>query len=154
MVNTMGLILLAVASITAAGDVPSTPVTVSMIALQATDETQPYFDPQLNTVRHALADVKRNTFRKIASRQMAAPYEKDTKLAINSRYTLYITPLSKEADGRVRARARITLAPRDGQGKSINAVDTTLVIVPGDYVKIRGLKLDEGELVVLLTVSD
>ena len=152
--NGLGLVLLAVASLTAAGDVPSTPVTVTMIALQASDESRPYFDPQLNTIRHTLADVKRNTFRKITSRQTAAPYEKDTKLAINSRYALYVTPLSKEADGRVRAKVRITLAPREGGGKPINAVDTTLVIVPGNYVKIRGLKLDQGELVVLLTVSE
>lgn len=152
MVRTAGLILLATAITAWADEVPSTPATVSMVAVRAADEAEPYFDPALNAVRSALADVKSNALRKVRASDTSAPYAEETKFPIDERYTLYITPVSRGDDGRVRAKARITVVPRRG-GSPVNAVDTTLSIVPGDYVKIRGLKIESGELVVLLTVK-
>ena len=148
-----GLLLLAGALTASAQEVPTTPVEVSMVALQAANDGKNHFDPALNSVKSALSDLKFDSFRRIQSTNTRAAYGAETRITINNRYTLYIAPLSKGRDGRVRAKVRITLAPRSGGGKPVNAVDTTVVIAPGSYVKIRGLRLDEGELVVLLTVS-
>ncbi len=148
-----GLLLLAGALTASAQEVPSSPANVSMVAVQAVNDGKNHFDPTLNSVKRALSDLNFDSFRRIRSTNTRAAYGAETRFTINDRYTLYMTPVSKGADGRVRAKARITLAPRSGGGKPINAVDSTVTIAPGTYVKIRGLRLDEGELVVLLTVS-
>lgn len=148
-----GLMLLLVALTASAQESQVAPAHVVMIAIKASDEEPAFFDPSLDAVRGALSDIKLNSFRELQSARADLPYGSETALEISKRYTLYVLPQSKSDDGRVRAKVRITLAPRAGGAKPVDAVNTTVLMAPGKYVKIRGLKLEGGELVVLLTVS-
>lgn len=151
-----GLILL-LAALAAAQDTgaPAT-VTVSMVAVQATNEgrSEKYFGPGLEEVYRAVIGLDYDTFHRVKSGEAPAPFDQETQFFINDRYTLYVTPLEKGSDGRIRIRTRIAMATRDGTGQPVNALDTTLVMVPGRHLNLGGLRLDEGELIVVLTVTD
>jgi hypothetical protein len=45
------------------------------------------------------------------------------------------------------------MPPREEGGKPVNAVSTTLVIGPGKQFKLRGLKNEDGELVIVISLK-
>lgn len=148
------LALVAVSLLAADDHVPSTPVSVSMVAVEGRREgrAQKYFDPGLESVRRALADLDFDTFYKIQNAQLPCPYGEEQKIYINKRYTLYITPESVRDDGRIRLRARVTMRSRDGT-RDVDALDTTLLIAPGGHLNLGGMKLEQGELIVVISVK-
>jgi hypothetical protein len=149
-----GLLIFAV-SLTAAGEkVPAQPVSVTMVAVEARREgrAQQYFGPGLDPVRRALASLDFDTFNRVQSAEIPAPYGEEQTIHINQKYTLHITPVSQMEDGRVRLRARITARSRDGS-QTINALDTTLQIKPGIQLNLGGLRLESGELILVISVK-
>ena len=55
-------------------------------------------------------------------------------------------------DGRVRLRARITARSKDGK-QTATALDTTLQIKPGAQMNLGGLRLDTGDLILVISVK-
>ncbi len=84
-----------------------------------------------------------------------APYEVESAIPINDRYTLFITPVSKDDSGRVRVHVRIAMKPRREGDPPINVLSkTTIALVPGEKVNLGGLRLsDGGDLIVVLWVD-
>lgn len=142
----------------AAGDA----VAVAMVAIQATNENgdeagsqrkMKSYDRALTaSTREALERRKLpfDTFRHLGTEKSSAAYGQEAKLRINDRYTLFVSPSAKSPDGRIQTKIRIET--QDGES-SKNAVTTIVKAVPGDPLILAGLKLDEGELVVVLTIS-
>lgn len=150
--SVVGLTLL-VASLAAAGDeIPTSPVQVSVVAVQAKNEGRgsKYFGPGLQEVRTAISGLNYDSFYKVRSADVPAPYGEETKIFIDEQYTLYVTPVSVSADGRIRIRARITMK---SDQKTIKALDTTLTMMPGSRLNLGGLRLKSGELIVVMSVS-
>lgn len=149
-----GLVIFAVSLIAADERVPADPVSVSMVAVQATRENRATisFGPGLETVQRALTGLDFNTFTRVQSAEVPSAYGKEQAIIINQKYTLYITPVSQQDDGRVRLRARITAVTKDGK-QTVNALETTLQIKPGTYLNLGGLRLDAGELILVLSVK-
>lgn len=149
-----GLAIVAVSILAADEHIPSKPANVSVVAVEARRENraQQYFSPGLESVRRALADLDYDTFYKIQSAELPCPYGEEQKVYVTDRYTLYMTPVSVRDDGRIRLRARITMKSRDKE-REVNALDTTLLIAPGTHLNLGGMRLDEGELIVVISAK-
>lgn len=151
-----GFVILLTALAASPGDQPKSTVTVSMVAVQATNEgrKEKFFGPGLEEVYKAVIGLDYDTFHRVKATEVRAPYNRETKLFINDRYTLYVKPVEQGEDGRIRLQTRITIAPKKGIGDPINALNTTLAIAPGKHLNLGGLRLAEGELIVVLSVKD
>ncbi|MBI5090868.1 MAG: hypothetical protein HZB26_00315 [Candidatus Hydrogenedentes bacterium] len=145
-------------TMTAWGAVPASPqpkpVSVHMVALKATTEGRPqkHFEAGLESIQKEVAELKCDTFTRVASETRSAPYKQEAKLSITPKCSLYVTPLAKQTDGRIKLDIRIE-AVDEKSGKSKNALRSTNVVVPGEKFKYR-MKMDQAELVVIVDVSD
>jgi hypothetical protein len=139
----------------AAGADATRPVDLSLWATQATQEQRPekYFDAGLEPIRTAVNDLPFDTYKKVKVSRQAAPCGEESRLAIDERYTLFVKPVSREADGRIRLEIRIEMAPKEPGGKPVKALDTRMMLAPGEKVKFGGLKLAQGELVVVVSAT-
>jgi len=149
-----GLVIFAVSLIAADEKSAEQAVSVTMVAVQATREGHPQksFGPGLEGVQRALAGLDFDTFVRVQSAEIPSPYGQEQTIHINTKYTLHVTPVSLQDDGRVRLRARITAKSRDGS-QTVNALDTTLQIKPGMQLNLGGLRLDPGELILVISVK-
>lgn len=148
----VSLTLLTLSLVAADGDVPSEPLQVSVVAVQAKNEgrASKHFGPGLSKVRAAISGLDYDSFYKVRSADVPVPYGEEARIYIDDQYTLYITPLSVTEDGRIRIKARITMKSK---GKTVKALDTTLTMTPGSRLNLGGLRLASGELVVVISVS-
>jgi len=128
------------------------PVIFSMWAVQATREgrAEKHFDRGIEAVRAAVADLGYDTYRKVKTVRQSAAFKKDTRIRIDAHYTLVMTPLENEGEGRVQIDLRVEMDPKRMGGKPVKALATRLVMNRGKMVKLGGLKLKKGELVVVL----
>lgn len=158
----MKIWVLALASVLAAWSAAAQqqePATVAYTAVQAAHENrdEPHFDTALRDVRNAIDHLGYDTYRYLTSGSIRADYGQEAELELTGRYTLYVTPLSKERDGRIRAEIRITKErdERDEAGNPIevNALRTTSRLVPGDELCLGAFDLEEGDLVIVLIVG-
>lgn len=158
----MKLCVFALASVLAACSAAAQqhdPARVVYTAVQAAQENrdEPYFDPALGDTRNALEHLGYDTYRYLTSGSIRADYGQEAELELSGRYTLHVTPLSRERDGRIRAEIRVTkeLDERDEDGNPIrvNALRTTSRLVPGDELCLGAFDLDEGDLVIVLVIG-
>jgi len=148
-----GLVIFAASFLAADEKAAAQTVNVAMVAVEARREgkaTQS-FGPGLEEVRKALTGLAFDSFSRVQSAEIPCRFGEEQRIIINQKYTLYITPVSQLDDGRVRLRARITALSRDGS-QTVNALDTTLQIKPGTHLNLGGLKLEHGELILVMSV--
>ncbi len=128
-------------------------VTLSLWAAQATQEgkTPKEFDPGLEPISNAVADLAFDTYHKLLAEKRAIAYKKETPVPVESRYTLFVTPLSKESDGRLRMDIRVELAPKTAGGTPVTVLSTRLMASPGKLVKLGGFALEKGELIIVFS---
>ena len=141
------------ASFAAAGDeVPAAPVQISVVAIQALNEQRAskHFGPGLDRVRKAVSGLDYDSFYKVRSADVPAPYGEETKIFINNQYALFLSPVSRGPDGRIRIKARITMKVKE---KTVKALDTTLTMAPGGHLNLGGLRLERGELIVVISAK-
>ena len=131
------------------------PVELCVWAVEAQQEAGKarHFDAGLEAVRPALEKLPYTTFRKVYTTRTKAPFEQETRCKITSKYTLILTPLSREKDGRIRADLRVEMLPAKRGGAPVKALATRLALQPGQKIKLQGLKLDKGELIILLSAK-
>jgi len=130
------------------------PVSVHMVAVQATQEGrgQKKFDVGLEGIQTAVAEIKCDTFKEVASETRAASYKQETKISVTQKCSLYVTPIAKQPDGRIKIDVRIE-AFEEKTGKPRNALRSTNMVVPGEKFKYR-MKMNQAELVLIVTVSE
>ena len=135
-------------------------VRFEMVAVAATDnperrKDEKRFDPALDgATKTALAKLPYNTFTKIASGKAATTYDREVSIDINEAYTLYLTPLDKGLLGRIRIKIRIAARDSEQGGAKKDALRVTLRAVPKDKIVLGGPRLKEGDLALVLTVSE
>lgn len=114
------------------------------------------YDRELEGLKDALEDLDYDTYLLLSSKTLRVKMGEEATYEINSRYKLCVEPLSQERSGQTRLSVRVEMTPkrppeRAGQErKPVNVIKTTLLISPDKKLKLRGLKLDRGELVVVL----
>ena len=134
------------------------PVTISMVAVQATKEGRPAgeksFGPGLENFRSSLKDLPFDTFKKVKSDKTSATANKEARFTITDRYTLSVTPLAGDSEGRVRVKVWVEeKVEREGKKITRKAVDTTAALVPGEHLLLGGPSMDEGRLVIFIAVN-
>ena len=130
------------------------PISISVVAVHATTEGgAKQFDPGLEDVRPALEDLEFDRYRKLSAATVSAPFNKESPVDLGSGYTLFVTPLSRERNGQARISVKVWVESKEAGGRPVNAVATTIMIGPGKQFKLRGLKMDPGELVVVMSVE-
>jgi len=157
-VSLVGLTIVLAALVGNAEQTLEKPVTISMVAVQATNENRPekekYFEPGLESIRSALDNLPFDTFKKVKSNSRKVSAHEEAKFEINARYTLFVTPLSEDAEGRVRVKVWITeKVEKDGKTTTQKALETTSAVVPGKHLLLGGLPINGGRLAILLTVG-
>ncbi len=162
--NLAGLAVAVLVHTTAAGDALTEPVAVEWFAVQATHEDRDrgvmQFGDGLDAVRHSIekfVEKKRldlDTFARIAHKKTDASPNTETKLGINSRYTAFVMPLTRDDRGRVRLTFRIEeTSERDGKKTTRDALNTTSSVAEDSPLLVGGLKLESGHLIGALLVG-
>ncbi len=130
------------------------PVKVSLVSVCATNEGHPqkFFSEGLKNVTRAIAALDYDTFKKISSSEATIPFGEKTTFFINSTYSLVIEPTSIDNEGRIRMRTQVMMKPKNSKEK-IKALDTVLVMAKGKQLNLGGLKLAEGDLIIVLSVK-
>lgn len=138
----------------AAGDVGAPAVNVQMWAVQATqeDRVEPHFDRDVVAIKPAVKDLPYDTYKRVAVEWRAATVGTTAALPINPVYTLLATPLPDQADLRIRLDICVEMRrDPDANGGGIKALQTTMALVPGKMVNLRGFRLKTGgELLIVL----
>ncbi|HOF40503.1 MAG TPA: hypothetical protein PLD73_10545 [Candidatus Hydrogenedentes bacterium] len=145
-------------------------VSVQLIAVRATSQghEKAQFDSNIAFIRETVEDLKQfDDFRKLKSVNTTAPYGKETKVLLDDRYTLLIHPIERDSLDRIRCDVRVQMRLPDNEAKPSTqpgqqapsprlkeVLRCTLLAVSGKSFKVGGLKLDEGQLVLVLTLTD
>lgn len=148
----MGIPSLILIAVSLAAAPPPPPAQLAVWAVQATVESRDdlKFGAGLDEIRGELSGLQFNTFKLLTAGRFAAPFGQETRTALHPRYSLVATPVSREEDGRIRIDLRVEMPPRAPGGKPVVAVQTRVMMAPGTRVKLGGLRLEEGDLVVVL----
>ena len=130
------------------------PVSISVVAVHATHENgAKQFDPGLENIRRTLEDAGFDRYQKLRATTISAAFDHESSVDLSSGYALSITPLSRERNDHVRMHIRLRMEVKPQGGEAICAVDTTIVIAPGKQFVLRGLKMDKGELIVVMSLD-
>ncbi|MBN2308493.1 MAG: hypothetical protein JXR94_05950 [Candidatus Hydrogenedentes bacterium] len=178
----MNLAALAIvaASLAAEGDCPiEKPVQVTMVAVQATRSGPPRtaqpehglvfgiresgpkrrkeFSKDLEEIRPALEALDFDVFTKVNAGKAVADAGREVQLPINRDYTLFVTPLCKDREGRIRIKGRVeekVLLRGNKKPVSRQALSFTSAIAPNKPLRLGGFRLGQGELIVVLSVDE
>ncbi len=132
---------------------------IGFTAIQATVEgrNETHYDAGLREIQNALDGLRYDTYRQMAKQQARAPFGQEIEFAIDERYTLYVTPLGRQRNGRVRVETRVEKRldeyDEDGEQKTVNALKTTSSVTPGDNLCLGGFPLEEGDMIIVFTVE-
>jgi hypothetical protein len=143
----------------AAGEVLAQPVApvLSVWAVQAKVEGNKEvktFDPKLAPVRRALENLPFDTFTCLGDFGQAVPESHEVSVPVSARYTLYLKPRERLADGRLLLEFRIEMPSRELRGKPVVPLKAEVKLIPGDLLNVRGCHLEEGgELILVLRVD-
>ncbi len=152
----LGLIAIVLVQGQATVQPDSNQVTISVHAVRLLNEGhgEKRFDRELADVRGALISLDYDTFQKIKIIRGAIPYGSKKKFEIDKQYSLYITPLKKATDGRIRVKIRLEMNAKKPGGKPTKVLSTEQRIPPGKQTRFGGARLDKGELVVVLSLDE
>ncbi len=131
------------------------PVNLTVVAVHATREHagRKRLDPGLDVVKTALADLDFDTYHTVKTTELSVRMRQSARVELNTKYTLDITPKERNADRHVRMDLRVEMVPKRAGAPPVNAITTTVTMPPDKQVKLRGLKMDEGELVVVISLK-
>jgi hypothetical protein len=123
--------------------------------LRKAGKSEQKFDPGLENVKSALAELPYDTFRLVKSATMTVELKKESIQEITKSYTLHVTPIEKDGEDRLRVKVWIEQKrANDPDSPSRRAIDTTSALAKGKPLVLGGLTLDGSSLVVVLTVED
>lgn len=109
---------------------------------------QPYVDKNLKPVAEALKKLPFTAYEAISILDQEAPWGKETKLAVNAKYMVNVTPTSQDEEGTIGLQVRIEML--QGNGEYVNALDTHASAAERKALLFRGMPINNGELVVVL----
>lgn len=157
-------------------EAPPSPVSVMLIAVRATHRghEEREFDSSVASIKETVKDLKQfDDFRKLRALKTLAPYGKDTKIPLNREYTLILTPIERISHNRIRCTIRVQMRVKEEpeekddrdnskdhsegenpERKYKEILRCKLVAVSEKPFKVGGLKLEEGQLVLVLTLTD
>lgn len=153
MLGTLCAVLLALSS--APADASAQPVGLSFWAVQAlkTGSTEKQFENGAQAVRKAIEDLPFDTFRGVFAGSADITLGADTRLPLNDTYTLLIQCRAREGNNAAHIDITVEIPPASPGGPPRKAVQSCMVVCIGKMVRIGGLKMKEGEMVVVLEMT-
>ena len=130
------------------------PVAFSMVAVKASNEgvSPKRFGAGLEAVKPAIRSLNYDTYVKVSSYAATIPFGEKTTFFINDTYTLVVEPTAVDDRGRIRMNTVVMMKGKGRDQQPVKALDTVLVMAPGKHLNLGGLKLDGGDLIVVLSV--
>ena len=129
-------------------------VTLSIWAVQAVREGRDTVevDPALDPVRNELRGLPYDTYRSLLNTNQRCPRDAKVALPLTGRYTLLIKFLEEMDDGRLRIELSIEMPPPPEMNRAepVVVLSTILKLSPEKQVKLGGMKLEQGDLIVVL----
>jgi hypothetical protein len=153
MLGTLCAVLLTLTS--APADAAAQPVGMNVWAVQAlkTGSTEKQFDSGAQAVRKAVEDLPFDTFRGLFNGSTSAAPGAETRLRLNDTYTLLIQCRSRDGKNAAHIDITVELPPASPGDAPRKAVQSCMIICTGKMVRIGGLKMNEGEMVVVLEMT-
>ena len=115
-----------------------------------------FFEAGLESIRQYeyVNSLPYDTFHKVRSDSSAVELKEAANFVINDQYTLHLTPLNADPEGRIRVQVSIDeKSTQNGQTRTRRALDTTSAIAPGKHLLLGGLPLAQGQLIVFVGVA-
>lgn len=132
-------------------------VTLSVWVVQATREGRNTVevDPALAPVRNELRGLPFDTYRSLLVTEKRCPRDAESTLQLTARYTLKTTFIEEMEDGRLRMELCIEMPPPPHleREKPVIVLSTVLKLSPQKQVKLGGMKLEVGEMIVVLAAG-
>ena len=136
----------------AANDAVSGTMAIEYWAIEAheTGEEEKRFAAGLGPVMESLSDLPFDRYELVNQGRMDAPFSQRTERTIADRYILFVEPQLRENEERTRVRVCIEMRRADDPARIVKAVDSRLVMARGKPVRLGGLKLNDGDLILVL----
>ncbi len=128
--------------------------TISISAIQATGQGSgaKQLDDASKTYQRLLSDLPYTNFKEMKHSRVSTQPTKEHRVQIGTRYTAYLSVADRSEGTRVNVNVRITVTSRTS-GKTVTAVESNLRLAQDKPVLIRGLKIEDGELLVVLNLD-
>jgi len=110
-----------------------------------------HYAPGTEDIRTALADLPYDSFELLQRSAPTVSSGKPQSVALGEKYTLNITLVAVEADRRAKIDIAVEMQGKDG--KRVSVLESRMTLSPGRLVKLRGLRLDNGELIAVLRLD-
>lgn len=157
-----GCVLLCALAGTTAAVAQEARVSVSIVAVRATEEgrEEKSVEASLREIQESLVALPYDTFTRMTSARADVAYGQEREFAIDRRYSVIVHPIERDSGGRVRLKVRVeehTETP-DGEPRERTALEVTRSAVAGKSLTLCGLGSVEGdgqtggELVLVVTV--
>lgn len=127
------------------------PVEVDYWSVQAVEENggQKEYGQGLDALKTVLQDLPHDKFTLLSNGSLNANYGSQASADLTSGYRLQVSPVEEESPGRVRMRVSVSYTL--GGGPAVNALDTRVVLGTGRKMRLGGMKLEKGEMVLVLS---
>ena len=124
-------------------------VTFWSVQAEATGATQKAFGAGLEPVRPALEDLPHDAFTLLKKGGMGVEPGKPAQASVADKYELRVETF--EDDDPQRIRLRVIVEYSAAGAAPVKALDTRVVLAPGKQVRMGGMKLDKGDLVLVIS---
>lgn len=127
------------------------PVSVEYWSVQAVDEDggPKHYGLGLSELRPMLEDLPHDSFTLLGSGELTAGYGAQASADLTPEYRLVVEPVEQDDFGRVRMELSITYTAPGAA--PVKAIDTRVLLSQDRKIRIGGMKLDRGELVLVLS---
>ena len=131
------------------------PVQFSVWAVQGlkTGQTPKQFDAAAEPVRRAVEDLPYDVFRGIYSGGTAVAPKTASRLELNASYTLVITCQERKGNNAAHIDIAVELLSTQAGAPPRQALQTSMTVCTGRKVRLGGLKMAEGDLVIVLEMT-
>lgn len=152
MVNTVGITLLVLMAMGGADDAPLPPVRLWAVEAYREGHDPKQFDAGAGEVRDALEDLPFDRFITVTRQRLQLRTDGETRIPLKNGYSLFLQCQGRDADGRVRVSARVEMAFKDPDKPPCNVVETKLLLSRQGKARVGGLRTEQGELVLVMSL--
>jgi hypothetical protein len=118
-----------------------------------TGSAEKQFDGGAQAVRKAVEDLPYDTFRTVYSGTAAVAPGAESRITLNDTYALLLQCRSRDGKDTAHLDITVEIPPGSPGGPPRKAVQSCMVVCAGKRVRIGGLKMTEGEMVVVLEMT-
>lgn len=126
--------------------------TVTAVHASNTGAATKSFDAGSKPFRDLLDPLSYDTFKTTSQKTVALARSGETRVTVNTRYTLSFSNTEVRSDGHVKSTVKVFGLPRNAR-EPVEVLELTVHLAPDKPVMIRGLRMDEGEIIVFLNLD-